>query len=318
MLKSGEATSITQAARMLGYDRSTVQRRLRQYQASGLSGLCTIAHGGGRPAAIPLWAQTRLKARLNQPRGFASYGEIVTWLASECGICVNYWVVYDLVRCRWKAKLKAAHPSHAQQDPEAVAAFPERLRSAVRIAPDLHIRYWVEDESHFGLKPIYSRRITVRGVAPIALQQWRFEWVWLYGFVEPLTGESFFWEYSRLDYQCFGAVLAAFAREYANPNERHIIQLDQSAVHRARDLELPPHVAFYFQPPYSPELNPIEQLWALLKSRLANRLWSDLDELQQALSHQLRQLTRATLRSLTLRDSLADAMAWAGMLLQAA
>ena len=140
LLKSGEATSITQTARMLGYDRSTVQRWLRTYQQSGLIGLLNIAHGGGRQAAIPPWAQTKLKTRLSQPRGFASYGEIVTWLASECGICVNYWVVYDLVRGDWKAKLKTARPSHAQQDPDAVAAFPERLswklRSAVRIAPD--------------------------------------------------------------------------------------------------------------------------------------------------------------------------------------
>ncbi|WP_375541552.1 transposase [Halomicronema sp. CCY15110] len=44
---------------------------------------------------------------------------------------------------------------------------------------------------------------------------------------------------------------------------------------------MPPNVAFYFQPPYSPELNPIEQLWALLKGHLANRLWFDLDELPQ-------------------------------------
>lgn len=157
---------------MLGYDRSTVQRWLRHYQQSGLSGLLNIVHGGGRRAAIPPWAQTKLKARLNQPRGFASYGEIVTWLASECGICVNDWVVYDLVRGHWKAKLKSARPSHAQQDPEAIAAFPERLAwqlcSAVRIAPDLHLRYGVEDESRFGLKPLYRRRITAPGVAPMA------------------------------------------------------------------------------------------------------------------------------------------------------
>ena len=317
LLKSGEATSITQVARMLGYDRSTVQRWLRTYQQSELKGLLNIAHGGGRPAAIPPWAQAKLKARLHQPRGFGSYGEIVTWLASECGICVNYWVVYDLVRGDWKAKLKTARPSHAQQDPDAVAAFPERLSwklsSAVRIAPDLHLRYWVEDESRFGLKPIYRRRITARGVPPIAIHQWRFEWVWLYGLVEPLTGESFFWEYSRLDHQCFGDVLAAFTREYADPDDMHIIQLDQSAVHRAADLEIPPNVAFYFQPPYSPELNPIEQLWAQLKGQLSNRLWFDLDELQQALSYQLRQLTRDALRSLTLRQTLLEAFAWAGM-----
>ena len=69
------------------------------------------------------------------------------------------------------------------------------------MTPDLHLRYGVEDESRFGLKPLYRRRITASGVAPIALQQWRFEWVWLYGLVEPLTGEAFFWEYSRLEHQ---------------------------------------------------------------------------------------------------------------------
>jgi hypothetical protein len=120
-----------------------------------------------------------------------------------------------------ESSAKGPEPHVILQDPEAVAAFPERLssklRSAVRIAPDLHLRFWVEDESRFGLKPIYRRRITAPGVAPIALQQFRFEWVWLYGFVEPLTGESFFWEYSRLDHQCFGDVLAAFTREYSAP-----------------------------------------------------------------------------------------------------
>ncbi|NER83917.1 MAG: IS630 family transposase [Leptolyngbya sp. SIO1D8] len=288
LLKSGAAVSITHASSLLGYSRKTVQRWLSQYQREGLQGLLAIRHGGGRPAGISLWAQTKLKARLAQPRGF---GEIVTWLASQCAVRVNYWVVYHGFRQRWKAKLKTPRPSHAQQDPQAVTAFPERLswklRSAVRIAPDWHIRYWVEDESRFGLKPICRRRITAHGVPPIALPQWRFEWVWLYGFVEPLTGESFFWEYSRLDHQCFGEVLAAFTREYSNPDEMHIIQLDQSAVHRATDLEIPPNVAFYFYPPYSPELNPIEQLWALLKGRLSNRLWFDLYELKQALSHQL-------------------------------
>ena len=268
------------------------------------------------PAGIPHWAQTKLKARLNQPRGFASYGEIVTWLASQCAVRVELLSGLPLGPVALESEIENAHPSHAQQDSEAVAAFPERLswklRLAVHIAPDLHIRYWVEDESRFGLKPIYRRRIITKGVAPIALQKWYFERVWLYGFVEPLTGESFFWEYSCLDHQCFGEVLAAFVREYAHPDDMHIIQLDQSAVHLAAGLTIPPTVAFYFQPPYSPELNPIEQLWALLKGRLSNRLWFDLDELQQALSHQLRQLTRSALRSLTLRHTLLETFFYAG------
>lgn len=137
-----------------------------------------------------------------------------------------------------------------------------------------------------------------------------FEWLWLYGFVEPLTGESFFWECSHLDHQCFGYVLETFAQQY--PNDMHIIQLDRSAVHRAQKLQVPPNIAFYFQPPDSPELNPIEQLWALLKGRLANRHWC-LEELQDALSQQLQQLTPVALRSLMQWHERVEALAWAGM-----
>lgn len=75
LLKSGEASSIAQVARILGYSRVMVQRWLLKYQADGLDGLLDIPHGGGRTAAIPLWAQAKLKARLQQPRGFASYDE---------------------------------------------------------------------------------------------------------------------------------------------------------------------------------------------------------------------------------------------------
>ena len=181
----------------------------------------------------------------------------------------------------------------------------------LRVAPDLQLRYWVEDESRFGLKPIVRRRITARGVAPIALSYWRFEWLWLYGFVEPLTGESFFWEFNRLDKVCFADVLDRFAKRY--PDDRHVIQMDRSTVHTTPKLNIPENVAFCFQPAYSPELNPIEQLWSQLKGTLANRQWFDFDELRRELSHQLKQLTTGGLRSLMQRNSLINAFDYAGL-----
>ncbi|MBE9032416.1 IS630 family transposase [filamentous cyanobacterium LEGE 11480] len=185
---------------------------------------------------------------------------------------------------------------------------------AVGVAPDLHLRDWVEDESRFGLKPISRRRITAKGVEPVAVQHWRFKWVWLYGLVEPLTGESCFWEFSHLDHPCFGQVLQCFAQKY--PDDMHIIQLDRSSVHRTPKLDKPNNVALLFQPAYCPELNPIEQLWAYLKTQLANRYWFDLEELQQAISQHIRQLTRAGLRSLTQRDFLMEAFDVAGIRLK--
>ena len=316
LLKSGEATSITQAARILGRNRTTVQRWMKRYTEEGLEGLLTLHQTGHRQAEIPPWAQEKLKARLRQPRGFARYADIVHWLASECGIKVNYWVVYDLVRRKWGAKLKSSRPSDTNQDPEEVESFHERLadslRVVVNVASEMNVRFWVEDESRFGLKPITRKRITAKGVPPIALQHWRFEWVWLYGFLEPLTGESFFMEFPALDRHCFGAVLDAFSKTYGE-DDLHIIQLDRSAVHRTLKLQKPRNVSFCFQPAYSPELNPIEQLWRELKGQLSNRYWYDLEELQQEISHQVRQLTRSSIRSLTQRPRLMDALDIAGM-----
>ena len=49
-------------------------------------------------------------------------------------------------------------------------------------------RLWVQDESRCGLLPIQRRRITARGVQPAIAAAYRFESLYLYGAVEPLTG----------------------------------------------------------------------------------------------------------------------------------
>ena len=55
-----------------------------------------------------------------------------------------------------------------------------------------HWRLWMQDESRCGLLPIVRRRITARGVQPLLPAAYRFESLYLYGAVEPLTGQSFF------------------------------------------------------------------------------------------------------------------------------
>ena len=58
------------------------------------------------------------------------------------------------------------------------------------------VRYWCEDESRMGLITLWARKITEKGIQPVGIEQWCFDYFWLYGLVEPLTGESFFLEFS--------------------------------------------------------------------------------------------------------------------------
>ena len=49
---------------------------------------------------------------------------------------------------------------------------------------------------------------------------------------------------------------------------------------------MPANVTIIQLPPYSPELNPIENLWHYLKSHFwSNRAYADYDELEQAAIH---------------------------------
>jgi hypothetical protein len=53
---------------------------------------------------------------------------------------------------------------------------------------------FAQDESRVGLLPIVRRRMTAYGVQPIATVTHTFKPCYLYGAVEPLTGDSFFLE----------------------------------------------------------------------------------------------------------------------------
>lgn len=55
-------------------------------------------------------------------------------------------------------------------------------------------RLFCLDERRFGLLPIQRRRITLTGVKPLGAGQYRCETFYVYGAVEPTTGERFLLE----------------------------------------------------------------------------------------------------------------------------
>jgi transposase len=156
---------------------------------------------------------------------------------------------------------------------------------------------WTQDESRCGLLPLGRRRITARGVQPLLSAAYRFESLYLYGAVEPLTGQSCFLELPLLNTQGFHLFLDHFAA--ARPTEFHLLLLDNGAFHKAQALHLPENVALLFFPPYAPELNPIERLGRDLKDWLSQFHPHTLDELSTLLSERLTAYSASALRSLT-------------------
>jgi len=121
--------------------------------------------------------------------------------------------------------------------------------------------------------------------------------LWLYGLVEPMSGKSFFYEFCHLDSICFEKYLELFSEEYSN--DFHIIQLDNGSFHQALNLSIPDNIMLLFQPPYTPQVNPIERLWKEIKKFIKWDIFADLDDLKVKLSKVLEKLTGEIVQSVT-------------------
>lgn len=168
------------------------------------------------------------------------------------------------------------------------------------------IRFFCGDETRLGLKTLGGRKLTAKGIKPIGTVQWQFEATYLYGIVEPQTGEHFFFEFSHLNTDCFQVFLNLVSEQFKD--ELLIIQLDNGAFHKAKRLQVPANLILLFQPPYCPELNPIEQVWQYLKRQLRWSLPATLNQLRQQLKERLDALTPAVVASITRRPSILAAL----------
>ena len=161
----------------------------------------------------------------------------------------------------------------------------------------LPVKVFAQDETRRGLQPIVRRRITACGVQPVATVWPRFDNFYLFGAVEPTTGDSFFLELPLLHSAMFQRWLDDLAQTFAASFT--ILVLDNGAFQTAKALRWPPNVATVPFPPYSPELNPMERLWRDLKDQLANSVAKTLDALSDTVCSVIQRYSQAVLRSLT-------------------
>lgn len=162
------------------------------------------------------------------------------------------------------------------------------------------------------MKTIPRRKLTGKGVKPVGRVQWQFLAYYLYGIVEPVSGEMFVYEFSHLDADCFQKFLDMIAEHY--PDSLNIIQLDNGAFHKAKKLQVPANIVLLFQPAYSPELNPIERLWQDIKSDLSWGEFKNLDALRAKVNTILNSLTQNAIASLTGWDYILKALEQANFL----
>ena len=167
------------------------------------------------------------------------------------------------------------------------------------------VRLMFEDEAGFGRINKPKRCWCAEGVRPVVPCHHIREYRYAFGAVEPITGESFFLVMPSCDTTCTNVFLKELSETY--PNDTILMVCDGAAWHRSKTLVVPSNVKLLPIPPYTPEMNPIEQIWKQLRTMgFRNEIFDTLKDVVVRLCDTIRQLTADMVRSITARDWIID------------
>ena len=134
---------------------------------------------------------------------------------------------------------------------------------------------WFQDEARVGQQGSQTRIWAPKGTRPRVVKQQQFISSYIYGAVCPKQRECAALVLPFANYK--GLELHLKEISFNIPTKRHaVVVLDQAGYHKAKDINIPDNITLLSLPPYSPELNPQEQVWRHLKDRfLSNRVFEN-------------------------------------------
>ena len=154
-----------------------------------------------------------------------------------------------------------------------------------------------QDEAGFGRINKPRQCWCPKGVRPVTPCQHVREYRYAYGAVSPEDGESFFLILPRADTNCMNVFLEELGKKFSE--DAILLITDNASWHTAKNLKIPQNIHIFRLPPYTPELNPIEQIWKeIRKIGFKNELFKTLDKVIDRLCHTINNLSKYTIKSI--------------------
>jgi transposase len=150
--------------------------------------------------------------------------------------------------------------------------LPELIAAAVgEKGRGKRLEIWFQDEARIGQKGELTRQWAPRGTRPRQPRDQRYQAAYLFGAVCPSRGATASLVLPAVNAEAMSLHLAEISQHVAADGHAVVI-LDQAGWHGAKALRIPDNLSLLPLPPYSPELNPIENLWQFLRHNFLNAL----------------------------------------------
>ena len=287
--------TIKNSAIAVGINYDYAKEILKEYNNLGEKGVINLKreprkHTGGKKSLLTEKQLHKLAIELNSrpsDGGIWTGTKVARWLEKETGIEKVWnqrgWDYLKKLRYSWQSP----RAKHHKGDKLAQVLFKKNLPSKVKKLrekyPETEIDVWFFDEHRVGLKPILKKVWALIGQRPIAVVQHRYEWLYVYGFVKPKTGETLWYLIPRVNTKWLNVVYESFAIDAGISAKKVLLVQDNAGWHSSKKVKIPVGITLEFLPAYSPEVQPAERLWSLVDEPLVNRHFETIDEIEELL-----------------------------------
>lgn len=141
------------------------------------------------------------------------------------------------------------------------------------------VEVWFQDEARVGQRGTVTRMWAPKGSRPRVIRQQQFEAAYVFGAVCPAEGKAAALVMPKANSESMQHHLDLIAAT-VTPGKHAVVIVDRAAWHVTGKLLIPANLSILPLPPYSPELNPVEQIWQQLRqSDWANRCFKNYDDI---------------------------------------
>ncbi|MDJ0901789.1 MAG: IS630 family transposase [Xenococcus sp. MO_188.B8] len=256
-------------------------------------------HRGGKPSLLTEAQLAKLQEQLeSQPSdgGIWTGPKVARWMEQETGRKKVWnqrgWDYLKKCEYSWQKPRPTHHKADKLEQEIFKANLPLKVKEFEKQYPDSEIELWFFDEHRIGLKPILRKVWSKIGSRTTAVVQHRYEWLYVYGFVKPKTGETLWYLIPRVNTAWLNLVYQNFAQDVGISEKKKVFLVEDNAGwHRSKNSNLPEGIKVELLPPYSPELyakryplgQPAERLWTLVDEPLVNQYFETIESIEEIL-----------------------------------
>jgi transposase len=288
--------SRARAAAFACVDRQTLRDWVERYNECGVDGLATLTSPGRPRLLTPSQAEELREVVKSGPE--LNKDGVVRWrcvdLVKQSAARFSVREVHPSTMAKWLRRLRltkmTARPFHPKKNEAAQEEFKENFKDIVEAAlPDevkekgLPIEFWFQDEARVGQQGTLSRMWAPIGSRPAMVRDNRRANAYIYGAICPCRRVGAALIMGTANTEAMNEHLKVISAQ-VSPGAHAVLICDGAGWHaKSKEIVVPSNITLVTLPAYSPELNPMENVWEFLRdNRFGAQVWRSYKDVVRA------------------------------------